>query len=207
MVSPAGRGAGTIAAGAQMEALPLTPGALLLARHGQTDDNLEPLRAQGFRDTPLNAVGLAQARALAERVARELDVRSLWSSDLSRAATTDRVVGERIGLEVALDERLREGNRGDWEGRLFTEIAATEPDLYAAWLRGGAGFRFPVGESLQEHSDRVWEALQEIRAQGPLPAMVVCHRGSIRTVLCRSDPRGLDAFHDHDVPNTGVVVC
>ncbi len=58
---------------------------LLLARHGQTDDNLEPLRAQGFRDTPLNEVGLEQAQALAERVAEAFDVRSLWSSDLSRA--------------------------------------------------------------------------------------------------------------------------
>lgn len=178
---------------------------LLLARHGQTDDNLEPLRAQGFRDTPLNAVGLEQAHALAERVAAELSVASLWSSDLTRAATTARIVGERIGLEPRLDARLREGNRGDWEGRLFADIAREEPDAYAAWLRAGAGFRFPGGESLQEHADRVWEALGEIRARGPLPALVVCHRGSIRVVLCRSDPRGLDAFHDYDVPNTGVV--
>jgi len=178
---------------------------LLLTRHGQTDDNLEPLRFQGFRDTPLNAVGLEQAHALAQRVASELDVRSLWSSDLSRAAETARIVGERIGLEPQLDARLREGSRGDWEGRFFIDIAREEPDAYAAWLRGGAGFRFPGGESLQEHSDRVWEALEEIRACGPLPALIVCHRGTIRVVLCRSDPRGLDAFHEYDVPNTGVV--
>jgi broad specificity phosphatase PhoE len=178
---------------------------LLLARHGQTDDNLEPLRAQGFRDTPLNSVGLEQARALAEHVADELEVRSLWSSDLARAAVTAQIVGRRIGLEPQLDARLREGNRGDWEGRLFVDIAREEPDAYAAWLRGGAGFRFPGGESLQEHSDRVWQALEEIRGTGPLPALVVCHRGSIRVVLCRFDPRGLDAFHDYDVPNTGVV--
>jgi broad specificity phosphatase PhoE len=178
---------------------------LLLARHGQTDDNLEPLRAQGFRDTPLNAVGLEQAHVLAERVAADLEVRSLWSSDLSRAAVTAQTVGDRIGLDVALDPRLREGNRGDWEGRRFIDIAREEPEAYAAWLRGGAGFRFPGGESLQEHADRVWEALEQIRAESPLPALVVCHRGSIRTVLCRSDPRGLDAFHEYDVPNTGVV--
>jgi broad specificity phosphatase PhoE len=178
---------------------------LLLARHGQTDDNLEPLRAQGFRDTPLNAVGLEQAQELAERVAAELDVRSLWSSDLSRAAQTATIVGERIGLEPRLDPRLREGSRGDWEGRRFVDIARDEPDAYAAWLRGGADFRFPGGESLQEHSDRVWEALEEIRARGPLPALIVCHRGSIRAVICRFDPRGLDAFHDYDIPNTGVV--
>ena len=178
---------------------------LLLARHGQTDDNLEPLRAQGLRDTPLNEVGLEQAHALAERVAAEFEVQSLWTSDLARAAVTAEIVGERIGLAARPDPRLREGNRGDWEGRLFVDIARDEPDAYAAWLRGGADFRFPGGESLQEHSDRVWQSLEEIRGAGPLPALVVCHRGSIRAVLCRFDPRGLDAFHDYDVPNTGVV--
>jgi len=178
---------------------------LLLARHGQTDDNLEPLRAQGFRDTPLNAVGLEQAHALAERVATEYDVRSLWSSDLSRAAVTAEIVGRRIGLEPRLDPRLREGNRGDWEGRFFVDIAREEPGGYAAWQRAGAAFRFPGGESLQEHSDRVWAALEEIRAGGELPALVICHRGCMRAVFCRFDPRGLDAFHDYDFPNAEAV--
>jgi broad specificity phosphatase PhoE len=178
---------------------------LLLARHGQTDDNLEPIRAQGFRDTPLNEVGISQARALAQRVADEFDVRSIWSSDLSRAVTTATIVGERIGLEAHIDPRLRESNRGDWEGKLFIDIARDEPDAYAAWMNAGADFRFPGGESLQEQADRVWAALEEIRAAGPLPALVVCHRGSMRTVLCRSDPRGLSAFHEYEVPNTGVI--
>jgi 2,3-bisphosphoglycerate-dependent phosphoglycerate mutase len=179
-------------------------GGLLLARHGQTDDNLEPIRAQGFTDTPLNATGREQAHALAERAAG-MEIASLWCSDLSRAAETAAIVGARIGLEATPDARLREGNRGDWEGRRFIDIEVDDPEGYAAWRRAGAGFRFPGGESLQEHSDRVAAALDDIRAAGPLPALVVCHRGSIRAVLCRSDPRGLDAFHEYDVPNTGVV--
>jgi broad specificity phosphatase PhoE len=177
---------------------------LLLARHGQTNDNLEPIRAQGFTDTPLNAVGVEQAHALAERVAG-MEIASLWCSDLSRAATTAWIVGERIGLDPVPDPRLREGNRGEWEGRLFNDIERDDPAGYAAWMAAGPDFRFPGGESLQEHSDRVWAALTDIRAAGPLPALVVCHRGSIRTVLCRSDPRGLHAFHEYDVANTGVV--
>ena len=177
---------------------------VLLARHGQTDDNLEPLRVQGFRDTPLNDTGRAQARELARRAAG-LGLASLWCSDLSRAAETARIVGERVGLEPRPEPRLREGFRGDWEGHLFREVARDDPDGYAGWLRAGPGFRFPGGESLQEHADRVWEALEEIRGCGALPALVVCHRGSIRTVMCRRDPRGLDAFHEYDVPNTGVV--
>lgn len=178
---------------------------ILLARHGQTDDNIEPIRAQGFTDTPLNAVGRQQAQALAGRIAAEFEVASLWCSDLSRAVDTATAVGRRIGLQPVRDPRLREGDRGDWEGKLFLEIEREDPAAYAAWMRAGAGFRFPGGESLQEQADRVWEALTEIHRKAPLPALVVCHRGCIRTVLCRDDPRGLDAFHEYDVPNTAVI--
>jgi probable phosphoglycerate mutase len=176
---------------------------ILLARHGETDDNREPMRFQGFTDTPLNDTGRAQARELAERVAGD-GVVSLWSSDLSRARETAEIVGSRIGLEPRLDARLREGARGRWEGHLMVDIERTEPDLYAGWRRGG-DFRFPGGESLAEQQQRVCAALGEIHAGGELPALVVCHGGAIRVVLSARDPRGLDAFHDFEVPNVAVV--
>jgi probable phosphoglycerate mutase len=187
-----------------MNELPWAGSGILLARHGETDDNLEPIRAQGFRDTPLNATGMRQATELAERVAA-LDIASLWCSDLQRASETARIVGERVGLTPRPDPRLREASRGDWEGRRFIDIEQEEPEAYAAWQRAGADFRFPGGESLREQSDRVAAALDDIQATDELPALVVCHRGSIRVVLCMSDPRGLDAFHDYPVPNTGVI--
>lgn len=177
---------------------------LLLARHGETDDNREPLRAQGWRDTPLNDTGREQAAALAERM-RGGGMASLWCSDLARARETAEIVGEAIGLSPQPDPRLREGNRGRWEGRLFVDIAREEPDLYAAWRRAGAGFRFPGGESLQEHSDRVHAALHDIHRSAKLPALVVCHGGSMRVILCGRDPRGLEAFHSFEIPNTAVV--
>jgi broad specificity phosphatase PhoE len=179
---------------------------ILLARHGETDDNREPIRAQGWLDTPLNDTGRAQAAALAERVAGYDDpVRSLWSSDLSRARETAEIVGARIAMTPKLDARLREGNRGRWEGRLFIDIERDEPELYAAWRRAGEGWRFPGGESLREHSDRVAACVDEIERKRELPALAVCHGGSIRVMLCRSDPRGLDAFHEFEVPNAAVV--
>jgi broad specificity phosphatase PhoE len=179
---------------------------VLLARHGETNDNVAPLRFQGFTDTPLNDTGRRQAAELAEKVAgRAEPIASLWSSDLSRARETAEIVGERIGLQPSLDARLREGARGRWEGHLFEEIEGQEPQRYAAWMRGGAGFRFPGGESLLDQQLRVTQALREIHAAGPLPALAVCHGGSIRVMLCWSDPRGLDAFHDFEVPNVAVV--
>jgi broad specificity phosphatase PhoE len=182
----------------------IPPTQILLARHGETNDNREPIRVQGFTDTHLNDTGRAQARELGERMA-SAGVVSLWSSDLSRARETAEIVGERLGLNVRLDSRLREANRGRWEGHRFIDIEREEPELYAAWLRAGAGFRFPGGESLLDQQQRVSAALEDIHSAGELPALVVCHGGSIRVMLCKRDPRGLDAFHTFKVPNVTVV--
>jgi broad specificity phosphatase PhoE len=177
---------------------------IVLARHGETNDNREPVRVQGFTDTPLNDTGRAQARGLAKRIA-DSGFRSLWSSDLSRARETAEIVGARIGLDPRLDERLREANRGRWEGSLFIDIEREDPAGFAAWRRAGAEFRFPGGESLLEQQQRVAAALRDVERDGELPALVVCHGGSIRVILCLDDPRGLDAFHGFDVPNVGLV--
>jgi broad specificity phosphatase PhoE len=177
---------------------------ILLARHGETDDNIDPIRIQGRRDTPLNDVGRAQAAELAERVAGEA-IASLWSSQLSRARETAEIVGARLGLEPVIDARFAEGDRGELEGRYWRDVAREDSELYAAWRRAGEAFRFPGGESLREQMDRTLAALADVRAAGPLPALVVAHGGSIRVVRCSEDPRGLDAFHDWEVPNVALV--
>jgi broad specificity phosphatase PhoE len=185
------------------EVVPALAG-VLLARHGETDDNREPIRVQGFTDTPLNDTGRRQAAQLAERVADD-GIVSLWSSDLSRARETAEIVGARLGLQPRLDARLREAWRGRWEGHRFIDIERDEPDLYAAWRRAGPEWRFPGGESLLEQQQRVLACVEEIHAAGELPALVVCHGGAIRVMLCLRDPRGLAAFHDFEVPNVAVV--
>jgi broad specificity phosphatase PhoE len=192
---------------------------ILLARHGETDDNRSPLRFQGQRDTPLNEAGRAQAHELAERVATGGPIASLWSSDLSRARETAEIVGARVSLEPRLDARLREGHRGDWEGRLFADVERAEPERYAAWCRAGADFRFPGGESLAEQQARVLAVLADVEeelfrasatasgspSRDVASALVICHGGSIRVVLCAADPRGLDAFHGFEVPNAALL--
>ncbi|MFL5782575.1 MAG: histidine phosphatase family protein [Thermoleophilaceae bacterium] len=176
---------------------------ILLARHGETDDNVPPARVQGWRDVPLNERGREQARALAAAAAAE-EPRALWTSSMSRARETAAIVGTELGLEARPDERLAESNRGDWEGRLVDDIRRDDPELWAAWRRAGEDFRFPGGESLAEHLRRVSAALDEIAA-GELPALVVCHGGTIRCAFARTHPRGLDAFHELDVPNAELM--
>lgn len=178
---------------------------ILLARHGETDDNREPIRIQGRLDTPLNETGRRQAAQLADELADE-GIAAVYSSDLIRARETAEIVAGRLGLgDVAVDPRLSEGWRGELEGRLWRDVAEEDPELYAAWRRAGEGFRFPGGESLREQSQRTHAALDDVRAAGRLPALVVAHGGTLRVVLCARDGRGLDAFHEWHVPNCAVV--
>jgi broad specificity phosphatase PhoE len=179
---------------------------ILLARHGETDDNLPPLRFQGSTDTPLNDTGRAQAEELGGQLAADGEpLAALYSSQLSRALETAQIVGARIGLAPRVDSRLAEAHRGDWEGFTFDEIAARDPAGFAAFRRAGEDFRFPGGESLREQMDRVVAALAAITAARELPALAVCHGGSIRVALCHTDRRGLDAFWEPDVPNCSVI--
>ena len=173
-----------------------------LARHGETAANAEG-RVQGTLDPPLSDRGREQARELAER-ASDLGLRALYCSHQLRARETADVVATRLGLEPVVDERLAESDRGDWEGRALADIQREEPDTYAAWHRGGADFRFPGGESLGEHVARVGDALAEVGA-GPLPALVVCHGGTIRSALIARGSRHFEEFQRIPVPNAELL--
>jgi broad specificity phosphatase PhoE len=174
-----------------------------LARHGETDANAEG-RVQGSIDEPLNERGREQARALAQE-AKRLDLKALYTSQLQRARETAEIVGAAIGLEPKVDERFAESHRGEWEGRLIADIRGADPGAWAGSLsveRDGGGFRFPGGESLAEHAARVEAALADV-AEGPLPALVVCHGGTIRRALASRRPHEL---HPAQPLANGVLV-
>jgi broad specificity phosphatase PhoE len=163
-------------------------GSIWLARHGETDANAEG-RIQGTIDPPLNERGREQARALARETAA-LGLRALYTSQLRRARETADIVGAELGLQPRVDARFAESDRGEWEGRLAAEVKAEDPDAWAGSLAVEPAFRFPGGESLEEHAARVEAGLADV-ARGPLPALVICHGGTIRRVLAARSPETL----------------
>ena len=139
---------------------------LLLVRHGETDWNADG-RLQGQTDRPLNDYGRRQARLLAEELAHE-GLQAIYSSDLARAQETAEIVGLRLGLPVALDADLREKDWGTWEGLSAVERDRTEF----------------VGESTEEHQERILRAVQRIAERHPNGGrvLIVTHGGSMRRV-------------------------
>jgi len=164
-----------------------------LARHGQTAYNAVG-RFQGHGPVPLDAVGRAQAAELAELAATR-DWAALYCSPLARARETAEIVGARIGMQPVADARFAETDCGDWTDRTFADVIAEDPEGFAAFARVDLGFRFPGGESFAEQRDRVRAGLADV-ARGPDPALVVCHRNSIRLAL---------DLGDTPIPNAALV--
>lgn len=87
---------------------------IYLVRHGQTDWNLEK-KTQGHTDISLNENGKEQAK-LVSKVIKNYKIDKIYSSDLLRAKETAEIINENFGLDIILDNRLREINYGDLEG-------------------------------------------------------------------------------------------
>lgn len=156
---------------------------LFLLRHGETIWSAEH-RYQGATDTPLSALGRAQAAALAERLRGE-PFAELRSSPLQRALDTATAVAARHDAPVVVDGRLREIGFGRWEGSTHEEIRRQAPERYAGWQADPGITAPPEGETMASVMRRVGELWREL-ADRPADAAValVAHGACLRALIC-----------------------
>ena len=158
---------------------------LYIVRHGETDWN-KMGKYQGITDVPLNENGLNQAKACSEAL-KDITFDRILSSDLSRAlVTAETIRGDRT-TPITVDQRLRELNFGDWEAMLFSDIEARWPGLIDEMYLRPHLVKVPNGESFKDLQDRAWAGLEEFLNENDKEEtlLVVCHGGTIRTLLCK----------------------
>lgn len=145
--------------------------AVYLARHGQTEWNVEG-RRQGRLDSPLTPHGLLQAQRNAAVVRRE-QIDAVFTSPLGRARRTAEILAEALELRV-LDD-LAEVAHGGWSGLTSAEIDTGWPGQRAARTKDKYLFRFPGGESYADAELRAVRALESIAATGSRRPLLVSH--------------------------------
>lgn len=172
----------------------------IVVRHGETEWNLES-RIQGHSDSALTPAGLAQAEALARRLARESFDR-LFSSDLGRARETARIIGARTGHAVWVDPRLRERAFGVAEGLTYGELDHQFPDAFSKVRETDPDFVIPGGESRRQHYERVGGAFESLsREHAGLRLAVVCHGGVLAALYRRIHALGIATPRPIPIPN------
>ena len=172
-------------------------------RHGETDWNVEK-RIQGQTDIPLNETGRRQALAMAFNAAHH-EFSGIYSSDLSRALETAKMLAQRRDLEVSCWDALRERHYGIFQGITGEEGKIRYPEAYSKYIAREAGHDFETGESLKAFEERVIDAVEQLRHRHKGETIaVVSHAGFLDIVYRRSTGRTLSAKRDFRIPNCAL---
>lgn len=177
---------------------------IFLIRHGQTEAN-NILRFQGHTDNTLNELGLQQAEKLGRHLS-EMDIKKIYTSDLTRTLQTAAPAAKACGLTIEKVPALKEISFGKWEGLTQTEIKAKWPETIDNFFKHPASTQIEGGESFAQVQERAWQAFQKIVAEQEdnTSIAIVSHGGIVRTLICSMLELNLDRMWSICVDNVGV---
>jgi probable phosphoglycerate mutase len=161
------------------------PATFVLLRHGETP--LTPQKrfsGSGGTDPSLSDVGREQAERVAAALARRGTIQDIVVSPLTRTRETAAAVAERLGIEVTVEEGLRETDFGAWEGLTFAEVRERYPDDLNRWLSDPDAEPTGGGESFAATATRI-EATRDklIAAYAGRTVLLVTHVTPIKTFV------------------------
>jgi len=163
----------------------MTAARIVLWRHGRTEWN-RTNRFQGQADISLDLTGVQQAQAAAPFL-EQMKPGVIWSSDLARATHTAQELAVLTGLDVTLDQRLREIHVGSWEGLTGEQVREVDPELSTQLWAGEDVRRSATGETVAEVGQRTAEALADLAASAEDGSTVVAvtHGVAARAGICQ----------------------
>ncbi|MHB9862255.1 bifunctional RNase H/acid phosphatase [Streptomyces sp. YIM S03343] len=161
------------------------PATFVLLRHGETP--LTPQKrfsGSGGTDPSLSEVGRDQAERAAASLAGRGTIQAIVASPLARTRETAGIVAARLGLDVAVDDGLRETHFGAWEGLTFAEVRDRYPDDLNTWLADPEAEPTGGGESFTATAERIAETRDRlVAAYTGRTVLLVTHVTPIKTFV------------------------
>ncbi|MFD0368586.1 bifunctional RNase H/acid phosphatase [Streptomyces sp. NPDC127114] len=161
------------------------PATFVLLRHGETALTPEKrFSGSGGTDPELSPAGLRQAEAVAAALAARGTIQEIVSSPLTRCRQTAQAVADRLGLDVRIENGLRETDFGAWEGLTFAEVRERYKDDLDAWLASPKAAPTGGGESFATVSRRVAATRDRLTAaHAGRTVLLVTHVTPIKTLV------------------------
>ena len=148
---------------------------LYFVRHGQTIWNVEN-KICGATDIALTDLGHQQAIETGKKILEEgIQADEILYSPLVRAAETARHISEVTGIPARMEPRLIEQDFGKWE---------STPRDGADFRKAKEQFlsRFEGGESMLQVAQRIYNLLDDLKAEKDKTYILEAHNGIARVV-------------------------
>lgn len=172
----------------------------LLIRHGAAT-NSDPDGKVGS-DGPLLKEGIAQVRAVAVYLGNIVTAREIHSSPYRRTLETSEILAEELDLEVIIEDRLKEIDKGVWTGEPVQEVVKLEAEVPEEEVPCA---RPPGGENWVDVGSRVGLLLEELRAQNDQQRLLVSHNHPIRMGIGWLLGKPLTSWEDMDLDKASIT--
>jgi len=149
-----------------------------LIRHGEPEGG--PMY-RGSKDDPLSEAGWQQMRSA---VTESDHWDAIVTSPMLRCVCFAQELADTREIPLHKDERLREINFGEWEGRTADEVMANDGERLSQFWANPVAHTPPGGETAKDFNRRVTESWHHWREElAGQKVLIVCHGGVIRMVV------------------------
>lgn len=155
---------------------------VIRCRHGHVE-GITPARFRGRAEIPLTPRGIAEAEALASRIAAEHRPALIYSSPLQRCMKTGEAIARATGAPVSPHGGLMDIDFGQWQWKTLDEVKHDDPAAFDWWFSLPWLMRFPGGECLQDLLLRTADLLRFVRERHAGQTVVLLGHESVNRAL------------------------
>ncbi|MCK5476064.1 MAG: class I tRNA ligase family protein [Candidatus Pacebacteria bacterium] len=162
---------------------------LILLRHGESENNINNIKAGQLDGYPLTKKGTKQVEDVT-KILKEEKIDIMISSPIFRTKQTADIVNKVLKIQRIEDERIREYDFGSWNGCSNDDSFVKENKLYREYkkLKNDQRYNFRFGgdgESRKEVEDRVKKFIDEITEKYAGKNILIVGHGVINAMFYR----------------------
>ena len=137
----------------------------IFMRHGQADNNVNRVLVGRHLESHLTEKGQMQVKETA-KLLKSMSISKIYSSPVTRAIETTQIVGEELGLDYEIDDRLYEIDLGKLAGTNYDEVLNKYGNLFLSFYMGDDSVLSNHGvESFTAVKSRIRDLLDQVMSR------------------------------------------
>ena len=158
---------------------------IIFLRHAQAENNTKRILAGRTEGVPLTKTGIEQAERIAKYLA-PIDISAIYSSPIERAKHTAEITAKNCSLDVVLDERLTEIDKGKLTHMNYDDMFAKYGNIFLKFYENDPVIAKHEVETFPDVQKRVLDMVDYVvKKHNNENVILVTHMDPIKSMLAK----------------------